>query len=105
MLLIRKASSIATASQDAGYFRLRIRDSKLETIFSLKEFRSFPNQFGGESSWTGLGPGQTPLLVRDISTQEIYALDVEPPRWHFFAFPCASSDSTPLSLTKQITYK
>jgi Tol biopolymer transport system component len=66
-------------SQDAGYFRLRVRDSKLEKIFSLKEFRSFPNQFGGGSSWTGLGPGQTPLLVRDISTQEIYALDVELP--------------------------
>jgi eukaryotic-like serine/threonine-protein kinase len=67
------------ATQDAGYFRLRIKDSKLEKIVSLKEFRSFPNQYGGGSSWTGLGPGETLLLVRDLSTQEIYALDVDFP--------------------------
>ena len=30
-------------------------------------------------SWTGLGPNQTPLFVRDLSTQEIYALDWQLP--------------------------
>jgi len=39
--------------------------------------RRFPAQLGG--SWSGLGPGDTPLFVRDVSTQEIYALDVELP--------------------------
>jgi serine/threonine protein kinase/Tol biopolymer transport system component len=65
-------------TEDPGYFRLRVRDSKLERVLSLKKFRSFviPWAFG---SWTGLAPGETPLFVRDISTQEIYALDVELP--------------------------
>jgi hypothetical protein len=26
--------------------------------------------------WTGLGPGNSPLFVRDISSPEIYALDI-----------------------------
>jgi Tol biopolymer transport system component len=65
-------------TEKPGYFRLRVSDSKLEQILSLKEFRSFLSQ-GGAQSWTGLGPGETPLFVRDISTQEIYALDIELP--------------------------
>lgn len=40
--------------------------------------RRYLGQFG-PSSWTGLGPGDSPLFVRDISTQEIYALDLELP--------------------------
>jgi hypothetical protein len=35
------------------------------------------NKFAG--SWTGLGPDDVLLLPRDISTQEIYALDMERP--------------------------
>jgi hypothetical protein len=62
-------------TEDPGYFRLRVRDAKLEKILSLKEFRSF-NAPGNGDAWTGLGPGETPLFVRDISSQEIYALDV-----------------------------
>jgi len=65
-------------TEKPGYFRLRVSDSKLEHILSLKEFRSFLGQWGGQS-WTSLGPGETPLFVHDISTQEIYALDVEFP--------------------------
>ncbi len=30
-------------------------------------------------SWSGLAPDGTPLFVRDISTQEIYALDLQLP--------------------------
>jgi len=61
------------------YFRLRIRDSKLEKIADLNKIRRFTDQFGGTSSWTGLGPGETLLLPRDISTQEIYAFDLQLP--------------------------
>jgi len=42
-----------------------------------KNMRRFPAQLGG--SWSGLGPGDTPLFVRDISTQEIYAIDLQLP--------------------------
>jgi Tol biopolymer transport system component len=59
-----------------AYFRLRISDGKLDKLADLK-IRRFPDQFSG--SWSGLGPGDTPLFARDISTQEIYALDLQLP--------------------------
>jgi Tol biopolymer transport system component len=61
-----------------GYYRVHITDAKLERLVDLKGIRTFPEQFG-PGSWTGLGPGETPLFVRDISTQEIYALDLDLP--------------------------
>jgi Tol biopolymer transport system component len=65
------------SSNNAGFFRLRIRDLKLEKMADLKKIKEFPSQFAG--SWSGLGPGDTPLFVRDITTQEIYALDLQLP--------------------------
>lgn len=62
-----------------GYYRVRIIDAKLERLIDLKGIRTFPDQFGLVGSWTGLGPNQTPLFVRDVSTQEIYAFDWQLP--------------------------
>jgi len=59
-----------------GYFRVRITDGKLERIFSLKGFQAAGGAFG---NWTGLAPDESPLLVRDASIQEIYALDWNTP--------------------------
>ena len=59
-----------------GYFRVRIADGKLERLFSLKGFQAAGGAFG---NWSGLGPDETPLFVRDVSIQEIYALDWERP--------------------------
>jgi eukaryotic-like serine/threonine-protein kinase len=64
--------------QQPAYHRVRIADAKMETIVDLKKIRTFPSQFG-PGSWTGLGPGDTPLFVRDTSAQEIYALDLQLP--------------------------
>jgi len=64
--------------KDPAYHRLRISDGKLETIADLKQIRTFPSQFG-PGSWTGLGPGDVPLFVRDTSSQEIYALGLQLP--------------------------
>jgi len=61
-----------------GYYRVRIKDAKLERLIDLKGIRTFTGQFG-PGAWSGLGPNQTPLFVRDLSTQEIYALDVDFP--------------------------
>jgi Tol biopolymer transport system component len=66
-------------SRDSGYFRLRISDSKLERVCDLKRIRLFANPFFGNAPWTGLGPSDTPIFPRDISTQEIYALDLQLP--------------------------
>jgi Tol biopolymer transport system component len=65
-------------TKDAAVFRMRISDHKIERIVSLEGFRraesgslAFP--------WMGVTPDGSPLLVRDIGTQEIYALDWEAP--------------------------
>jgi Tol biopolymer transport system component/DNA-binding winged helix-turn-helix (wHTH) protein len=65
-----------TLNEDAAFFRVRISDHKLERLLSLKGLRRF---WGPLGQWTGLAPDDSPLLVRDISSQEIYALDWQLP--------------------------
>jgi len=66
-------------SKSNGFYRLGVSDSKLEKVADLKNIRRFSDLFGTGSYWSGLGPGETPLLSRDISTQEIYAFDLQTP--------------------------
>lgn len=63
-------------NEDAAFFRVRISDHKVERLFSLKGLRRYWGPFG---PWTGLAPDDSPLLARDISSQEIYALDWQVP--------------------------
>ncbi len=65
-------------SSQPAFYQLRISDGEMTKIVDLKSLRTFPGQFG-PGSWTGLAPDKTPLFVRDISTQEIYALDWQLP--------------------------
>jgi serine/threonine protein kinase/Tol biopolymer transport system component len=51
--------------------RVRIRDRKMERVADLKNFR----QAGYYGLWLGLAPDDSPLLLRDTGTEEIYALD------------------------------
>ena len=53
-------------------FRVRVTDGKLETLPS-RERSSDPHP------WFSLAPDDSPLVLRDMSTQEIYALDWEAP--------------------------
>jgi eukaryotic-like serine/threonine-protein kinase len=57
---------------EEGYFRVQIPTGKMEHLFSLKGFQAAGGAFG---NWSGIAPDGTPLLVRDSSIQEIYALD------------------------------
>ena len=57
-------------------FRVRIIDHKLERMVSLESLRLATGAFG---LWSGLAPDNSPLVVRDVGTQEIYALDWEAP--------------------------
>ena len=59
-----------------SYFRAQISSGKLERIFSLKGFQAAGGAFG---NWSGLAPDESPLVVRDASIQEIYALDWDRP--------------------------
>lgn len=51
--------------------RIRIRDRKIERVADLKNFQ----QTGYWGIWLGISPDDSPLLLRDTGTQEIYALD------------------------------
>jgi len=53
--------------------RVRIKDGVLEHLLSLKDF---PQPSDGLASWIGLTPDDAPLLMRDRSLLEIYALDL-----------------------------
>ena len=61
---------------DPGFFRVRVADGQIERVVSLKNIRRFFPQWG---EWSGMAPDGSPLVVRDISTQEIYALDWQLP--------------------------
>jgi len=56
--------------------RLRIADRKLERVAGLKDFRQVEFSY---YPWSGLTPDGAPLLLRDVGTQEVYALDFEAP--------------------------
>jgi len=65
-------------TRDAAIFRVRINDHKLERVANLEGFRR------ADSSvltwpWMGLAPDDSPILLRDLGTQEIYALDLQLP--------------------------
>ena len=57
-------------------FRLSISDGKLELVADLKGFR---RASGSAGSWMGLTPDDAPLMLRDVGTQDIYALEWQTP--------------------------
>ena len=66
----------STFSNDQFYRRIKVGETKSEEVLNLKGMRRYGSWIG---SWSGLAPDGTPLFVRDMSTQEIYALDVQLP--------------------------
>jgi len=65
----------SSAAEGAKLVRVRIADRKLEEIKSLKDTR----QIGFYTNWCGLAPDDSPLVLRNAATQEIYALDIDLP--------------------------
>ena len=57
--------------------RVRISDHKVERVASLKDLEGTPTGFA--VWWSGLAPDDSPLVLRDTSAQEIYALEWEAP--------------------------
>jgi Tol biopolymer transport system component/DNA-binding winged helix-turn-helix (wHTH) protein len=55
--------------------RLRVSDRKAENIADIKDVGRLTT--GTIVPWLGLAPDDSPLFARDISTSEIFALDVE----------------------------
>jgi serine/threonine protein kinase/Tol biopolymer transport system component len=64
-------------STETVIFRVRISGRKLEQVTSLKDLGTLAQGMFGW--WTGLAPDDSPLALRDIGSQEIYALDWDAP--------------------------
>lgn len=65
------------AEGEPAIHRMQIKDQKLERVASLKDVNRPTSISLG--AWTGLAPDDSPLALRDISTNEIYALDWQLP--------------------------
>jgi Tol biopolymer transport system component/DNA-binding winged helix-turn-helix (wHTH) protein len=57
--------------------RLRLRDRKIENIVDFQRVGRLT--VGTLVEWFGVAPDDSPLMARDISTQELYAIDVKWP--------------------------
>jgi Tol biopolymer transport system component len=67
----------STAEGEPAFYRVQVKDRKLELVASLKDVKRPTSESLG--IWTGLTPDDSPLALRDISTYEIYALDWQLP--------------------------
>jgi Tol biopolymer transport system component len=66
-----------TLRTDKPFFsRVRLGQHQLEPVVDLKGIRRFPGPWG---EWSGITPEGSPVLVRNTSVDEIYALDVQWP--------------------------
>jgi Tol biopolymer transport system component len=59
-------------TNDPAIYRIRLRDRQVERIVGLKSLR---RSFGEMGWWMGLTPDGSPMVLRDTSIEEIYALD------------------------------
>jgi eukaryotic-like serine/threonine-protein kinase len=60
---------------DPAIMRVRIRDRKLEQVVSLKGFQ----MTGYSTQWLGLAPDDSPLVLKDVGTQEIVSMNFQEP--------------------------
>jgi hypothetical protein len=61
---------------DPAFYRVRISDHKLERVLGLKGIRL---TIGLAGTWCGLAPDDSLMMLRDVGSQEIYALDLQFP--------------------------
>lgn len=62
-----------SVTDNSGIFRVRVSNGTTEKV------TGFGNLRRAARSWSGLTPNDEPLILRDIGTSEIYALDVDWP--------------------------
>ena len=58
---------------DPAIYRLRLSDRSIERITSINDVRRSYNDMGW---WMGITPDGSPMVLRDTSIEEIYALDL-----------------------------
>jgi Tol biopolymer transport system component len=62
-----------SSGNSATLDRVRVADRTVKPVLSLK---SLPQVVDGTTLWIGLAPDGAPVMIRDRSVQEIYALDL-----------------------------
>ncbi len=67
-----------TAGNDPKIFRMRIKDRNVQLVTSLKGFRAVEDPYIGTTQ-LNVAPDNSPVLTRDIGTQEVYSLTVKWP--------------------------
>ena len=65
---------VSTSQPD--FRRVRVGSSQSESLIDLKDL---PRYFSPIGPWSGLTPDGSALFVRNLSTDEIYALDLDLP--------------------------
>jgi hypothetical protein len=65
------------ATESASLIRYRLSDGKVEPVARIDVPGGVKSD--GFCYWGGLTPDDSPRVMRDASTQEIYALDVDFP--------------------------
>jgi serine/threonine protein kinase len=69
-----------TSIEHATFSRIRVGDSHPELIADLKDLQRYIDAVSvAAGAWSGLTPDGSPLFVRSLSTDEIYALELELP--------------------------
>jgi len=63
-------------SAEPAVHRLKLGESKSERFLSWKDLRRFSGVWG---AWSGVAPDGSVLAVRDVSSHEVYALDLQAP--------------------------
>jgi len=63
--------------EHATFRRIRVGRTRSELITEFKNVRRYPTPLAG--FWSGIAPDGSPLLSRDLSKDEIYALDLNLP--------------------------
>jgi Tol biopolymer transport system component len=59
---------------DPAFYRVQMNDLRTERLFSLKSLRRANGGFG---PWSGLTADDSPLTLRDVGAQDVYALELQ----------------------------
>jgi len=63
------------STKSPGYRRVKVGQTRSEFLIDLKDL----HRLGFFSMWSGIAPDGSALFTRDLSTDEIYSLDLELP--------------------------
>ncbi len=64
-------------SDQISFYRIQISTGKVERVVNVQDHRGMVSGVFG--AWAGLTPDDSPLFLRDVGFQEVYALELKLP--------------------------